>query len=424
MGKLTDLQLRKWATAGKPLAGKSDGDGLTFTISANGTAAWVLRYRHGGKQREVTLGRYPDVSLATARLEASEARGRVQRGIDVAAQKREEKAEAKRAKSFEQLAREYLSVADIGPKTLRQRTLQLEADVFPKLGHRSTRSITRQDVGEIVTKVGKRSPAVARLVFIAIKEVFAYGINAGAVEVNVCSALKAGALAPDAKPRRERIALTDAEIHAVLKALHTIGADNEIAVRILLATCTRINELIHAKWAEVDLDAGEWTVPVGNSKTKKSIRVPLTAPVVKLFRQLKDRAGDSQYVMPTRARRRSADQSSNSSTLNAALSKLCARLVKEKASRRFTPHDLRSTARSQLSALGIDPIVAELCLNHSLGGLVSKMADIYNKHQYFDERRDALERLSERLAQIEAGAPAKVVSLHTGARASGVERAA
>lgn len=417
MGKLTDLQLRKWAAAGKPLAGKSDGDGLTFTISANGTAAWVLRYRHGGKQREVTLGRYPDVSLATARLEASEARGRVQRGIDVAAQKRQEKAEAKRAKSFEQLAREYLSVAAIGPKTLRQRTLQLEADVFPKLGHRSTRSISRQDVAEIVTKVGKRSPAVARLVFIAIKEVFAYGINAGAVEVNVCSALKAGALAPDVKPRRERVALTDSEIHAVLKYLHTIGTDNEIAVRILLATCTRINELIQAKWAEVDLDAKEWTVPVGNSKTKKSIRVPLTAAVVKLFRQLKDRAGDSQYVMPTRARHSSVDQSSNSSTLNAALKKLCAKLKEDNASRYFTPHDLRSTARSQLSALGVDPIVAELCLNHSLGGLVSKMADIYNKHQYFDERRDALERLSKRLAQIEASAPAKVVPFRQSAAA-------
>ena len=66
MGKLTDLQIRKWIKAGEPVA-KADGDGLTFTLSAKGTAAWVLRYRFGGKGRELTLGRYPDLTLAKAR---------------------------------------------------------------------------------------------------------------------------------------------------------------------------------------------------------------------------------------------------------------------------------------------------------------------------------------------------------------------
>jgi len=61
-GLLSDLQLRHWIKAGTPLA-KADGNGLTFTLSAAGVAGWILRYRHGGRRRELTIGRYPDISL-------------------------------------------------------------------------------------------------------------------------------------------------------------------------------------------------------------------------------------------------------------------------------------------------------------------------------------------------------------------------
>src|SRR3569833_3319387 len=94
MGKLSDIQLRAWVKAGKPITGKSDGGGLTFTLSRAGVAAWVLRYRHGGKQPEYSIGRYPDISLAEARVLAAELRSRVQQGEDIAASKQDEKAKA------------------------------------------------------------------------------------------------------------------------------------------------------------------------------------------------------------------------------------------------------------------------------------------------------------------------------------------
>jgi Arm DNA-binding domain len=83
MGALTDVRLRSWIRTGQPVA-KADGGGLTFTLSAKGTAAWVLRYRFGGKPREMTIGRYPDITLAKARELATGARARVQQGADVA----------------------------------------------------------------------------------------------------------------------------------------------------------------------------------------------------------------------------------------------------------------------------------------------------------------------------------------------------
>jgi hypothetical protein len=85
-GHLTDLQLRHWIKAGQPLA-KADGDGLTFTLSAAGVAGWILRYRHGGRRRELTIGRYPDIGLAEARGIATLKRAEVQQGRNPAAEK-------------------------------------------------------------------------------------------------------------------------------------------------------------------------------------------------------------------------------------------------------------------------------------------------------------------------------------------------
>ena len=78
MGKLEDVQLKSWIKSGEPIAGKSDGQGLTFTLSSKGTASWILRYRYAGRGRELTLGRYPDMKLSKAREVAAVKRVEVQ----------------------------------------------------------------------------------------------------------------------------------------------------------------------------------------------------------------------------------------------------------------------------------------------------------------------------------------------------------
>lgn len=110
MGTIRDVQIRNWINAGKPLA-KTDGDGLIFTLSAGGTASWVLRYRLGGKQRELTLGRYPDVTIAAARKLATEKRVEVQQGVDVARKKQKAKLDTAREWTFKRLADDYLTRA-------------------------------------------------------------------------------------------------------------------------------------------------------------------------------------------------------------------------------------------------------------------------------------------------------------------------
>src|SRR4051812_45737557 len=128
MRRLTEIQIKNLIKAAKPVA-KSDGDGLTFTFSSRSTATWILRYRIPGLkfQRELTLGRYPDVSLGQARQFAAEARVHIQRGVDVAREKRHQKTAAARAWSFSRLQDDYLDkcVGQLAEATIKGRRQQL-----------------------------------------------------------------------------------------------------------------------------------------------------------------------------------------------------------------------------------------------------------------------------------------------------------
>lgn len=402
MGKLTDVQIRNWIKAGSPIA-RADGDGLTFTLSAKGTAAWVLRYRFGGKARELTIGRYPDISLAKARELAAEERVSIQRGQDVASEKQKAKSASAAAWSFRELAQDYMTIRfpRLAANTVKQRRHHINNLILPKLGSRAAREIEGADATALVRKIGERSKSVAELVLTAISEIFKHGLAIDAVKANPCAGISAAAICGEAKPTRQRLMLTEEELRTILPALPGIGAENALAVKVQLATCVRLGELTKAEWEHVDFDRAEWFIPDQNSKTGRGFTIPLPPPVVGWFRELETFACGSRYVLPARQARRSKNFGGEvhfeQRALNAMLVKLCGKL--DGKVRRFTPHDLRSTARSHLAALGVNLIVAERCLNHSLGGLVA----IYDRHDYLDERRAALTRWTEFLTACESG---------------------
>jgi hypothetical protein len=154
MGQLRDVQLRNWIRSGKAIA-MSDGDGLTFTLSERGTASWVLRYRLNGKQRELTLGRYPDLTLEAARKLATKKRVEVQQGIDVAREKQKSKQDAVRAWTFKHLADDYLERASerLADRTVDGRRQQLRDYVIGRIGqhHRHAHRVGRFEKLHLVT---------------------------------------------------------------------------------------------------------------------------------------------------------------------------------------------------------------------------------------------------------------------------------
>ncbi len=410
MGSLTEVRLQAWTKARRPIAGKSDGGGLTFTLSRAGTATWVLRYRIAGKARELTLGNYPDMPLKKARKGAAAARAKIDGGVDVASEKRKDLITRSRAGTFRQLAEDYMirAAPKLAPRTQDEVHRYLDKDILPRIGHLPVGELSGADMVGVVEKVAARSHSVARRAFQFLSVIFAHGIAKHMAKSNPCAGLKLSAILGESPKRRERIKLTDKEIRAILAALPELGRSNELAAKILLATCVRKGELIRAKWANVDLEAGVWTVPNEDSKSGKGFCIPLAPTVAAWFSELSGLACGSDWVLPSLkgGRVNKASHISNS-TLNVALGRLDCK------ARDFSPHDLRSTARSHLAALGVDVLVAERCLNHSLGGLVA----VYDQHDYMDERRRALELWAAYLNEAEKARPWNVAPIRAKAAA-------
>lgn len=409
MGSLTDVQIKQWIKAKEPVA-KADGEGLTFTLSASGRAAWILRYRIAGKAKEKTLGQYPYISLAEARRLAAEDRAKIQLGVDVAVEKQRAKREAAGAWTVKRLAEDYVAKSEgrLEQSTLEGQKQRLRDYIYPVIGNVNACDVRPSDLIAIVERASKKSLHVARLVLGVEKAIFAHGLGRHIVESDPASQIKTSALLGPRPVARTRVMLSEDELKIILPLLPKMGVQNALMAKILLGTAVRLGELVGAKWENVDFENKTWFIPPTDIKGKKGkarngddVRgfiVPLTDSVLKWFSDLKELAFQSDYVLPIRSRKKAVgDAHMEAVTLNAAFNKFWKTYVADSC-QRFTPHDLRSTARSHLSRLGVELLIAERCLNHSLGGLIA----IYDQHDYLNERRAALEMLSTFLMNCES----------------------
>ncbi len=402
--KLEDVQIRHWIRAGNPVA-KADGNGLTFTLSAAGAATWVLRYRFGGKARELTLGRYPDLSLTAARTRAKKERAKIQEGVDVAAVRQQTLRTAMQAQTVRSVATDYMAKRFplLSAATVSQRRHHIEDLILPRIGGLRIKDVSPEEIVHLLESLSKsgKSAHVVAVTATALNEIFKHAQARRAVATNPCTGINPAAITGKPPAPRQRIKLSEDELRIILRELPTIGESNALAVKILLATATRINELNRAKWSDVDLERGLWTIPPEISKTRTGFVVPLVPAVVEWFERLRLLACGSDFVLPARTRHRArkhgGDWFSEQRAINAMLHKLCDRHADKV--RRFSPHDLRSTARSYFSDFGVAPIVAERCLNHTLGGMLR----IYDQHDYLEERRAALATWTDFLQACESG---------------------
>lgn len=387
---LTDIQIRKWIRAGAPIA-KSDGGGLTFTLSAVGAAVWVLRFRHAGRRQEVTLGRYPDLSLAAARLMAAKKRLALVEGVNPADEVR--KAKSHRDWTIRELIRDYkeLVLSTLAESTQRSYGRNLKR-IENGMGAMSVQSVAPADVVAQIERV-KAGWVELFTLWCALRGIFKHAAGKKLIVASPCAGIQLEAIIGKRPEKRTRLMLTDDEIAVLMNA--DMNLENLLSVRILLATGVRISELNNALKANVHLEEKRWHIP--KTKTGNAIDIPLSKAVTEWFETLIDIAGNSDYVLPARSRARMARYDGDAAVSKDAMREAIDYWIEQHSPkiRRFTPHDLRSTMKSHLRKLGVPREVSEMCLNHKLPGVEG----IYDQHTYYDERRIALEKWSDFLVK-------------------------
>ncbi|MBT0723644.1 tyrosine-type recombinase/integrase [Rosenbergiella sp. S61] len=407
MPKLTDMQIRAWIKAGERFEGKADGNGLYLCFPKNYTAPfWRFRYKFSGKSRSMMIASYSELSLSKARDMAKELSARVSLGYDVAGEKQERKADAikkmeaeKNAKKFHQLAAEYFESQILGrwkhPDILRRR---IDKDINPNIGSMKVEDVKPRHIDDMLKGIVKRgAPTIATDVLRWTRRIFDYGIKREYLEVNPCSAFEVSD-AGGKEVSRDRWLNRD-ELIRLFQGMRTakgFSRQNELTFKLLLALCVRKMELCAARWEEFDLDNAVWHLPEERSKNGDAIDIPLAPVAVEWLRELHTFSCNSKFVLPARKMQNRMIPHIQESTLPVALAKVRAELPDVP---NFTIHDFRRTARTHLAALGVDPVVAERCLNHRIKGVEG----IYNRHQYFNERRAALTQWADLLVALEAG---------------------
>ncbi len=212
---LSDIELKHLVRAGAPVA-KSDGAGLTFTLSSAGTAAWVLRFSHGGRRHELTLGNYPDLSLTAARKIAAAKRVAVQQGVNPAIEKRKEK--ARKDWTVRQLIADYrerilVTLADSTQRSYGRNLDRVESGI----GSLSLRAVTAADIVAQIERV-KLGWVGAFTLWCVLKAIFKHAAGKRLIDANPCAGIALEAIIGKRPPVRTRLMLTDAELHVLLTA--------------------------------------------------------------------------------------------------------------------------------------------------------------------------------------------------------------
>lgn len=412
---------------GDPRKRLNDGEGLFLLLFVKGGAhGWRFAYSLLGKRNNISLGTYPDVSLAQARKFADEARKLVSEGRDPSDTRKADNAETRRkreadkradaglpsADSFEAVAREWhnLKRASWSPTYATKTLRRLVTDVFPYIGRRPIGEITPAELLVVIRRIETRD--VIETAHRALKncsQVFRFAVASQRAPRDPAQDLK-DALRP-MKARRHFPAITDPKrLGEMLRASDGYRGTPIVRTALLLAPMLmlRPGELRHAQWSEIDLDSATWTVPAQRMKRRVEGKlngpphvVPLPTQAVAAFQDLEPLTGASPYVFRGE---RHHDRPMSENTVNAAL-----RVLGFPADE-VTGHGFRATARTMLAErLGVEESVIEAQLAHTVGDALGRA---YNRTEFIEQRRKMMQVWADYLDRLRKGAD--IVPLKTG----------
>jgi len=390
---LTDVKVRTAKPLDKPYK-LADGGGLYLLVNANGSRYWRMKYRVMGREKLLSIGVYPDVSLAVARQKRDEARRSLAAGDDPGAIKKAEKQARKiaTANTFESIAREWHKAkADRWSLRYREEIIStFEKDIFPYIGIKPIADIKPLELLETLKRMEKRGALEKmRKVRQRCGEVFRYAIITGRAEYNPAPDL-AGALAVHKKQHLPF--LTAQELPSFLEDLagYTGSVITKTATYLIMYTGVRTQELRFARWQDIDLENAMWEVPAEHMKMRRPHKVPLSRQAISLLKQLKPITGHYPFIFIGRNDQR---KPISKESINQVIE-----LLGYKG--RLTGHGFRHTMSTILHEQGFNSAWIELQLAH-----VDKNAirGAYNHAQYLEGRREMMQWYADYLSALVEG---------------------
>lgn len=376
---LTDMKIRALKPTNKPQK-YGDGGGLLLLVNPNGSKLWRMVYRHAGKQKQLSFGAWPEVSLAEARARRDDARKLLAEGLDPSLKKKQDKIlklEAE-ANTFDAIAAEFLQ------KNERERKSEATLSKKRWLIDLASKDIGQRPITEIsVTEVlvplrkaeGRENFETAKRMRAVISQVFRYAIITARAENDPTFGLKGALTSPKVK---HRAAVTDwNSFSSLIRSVwnYSGSADTCAALKLVILLYPRPGELRMAEWSEFDLNGAVWTQDAARTKMRKEHRKPLSPIAVQILREQQKHTGKLRLVFPSI---KSLERPMSENTMNQALRRMG--IGRDVA----TSHGFRATASTLLNESGLwnaDAIESELA--HASKDAVR---GAYHRAQYWDER--------------------------------------
>jgi len=380
---LTDLQIRNAKPKAAPYK-LSDGGGLYLLVKPIGSKLWLLKYRYSGKEKSLSIGQYPHISIAEAREKRFHAKKLLIDGTDPSAKKQEDKRlKAYNANNtFRAIAEDWHSrnKAQWSPNHAERLWRRLELYAFKDLGNRPITEIRTPELIPVLRKQEKLGTLdTARRLAQVLNVVFRYAVHCGLIDQNPASDLR-GVVKPHKATSFPTIKST--ELPEFFEKLDVVSAieQNKIAVKLLMLTFLRPGELQRSKWTDIDFKEKQWVIPAERMKMRRPHMVPLSEQAITLLQKLKKLTGDGEYMFPSHHRRKHPFMSEN--TINHVLNRMGYK-------GKLVGHGFRSLASTTLNEESdFDKDVIEVQLSHMDE---DRIRGIYNRAEYTDERRKMMQ---------------------------------
>lgn len=403
--------------------------GFGLLALPSGSKSYIFQYRLGGragKPRRYTIGRHGEWTPDQARKRAQELRAQVVRGIDPVEAERDTFAERAKARAAreeaERLLRELAFSAYVEAfinKALsdgkRDRTKEvyrqsLRNHAVPVLKEKPLPQVRKADLAKVLDKIPATQPAVRRNVFAVLRILFNWALERGDIEASPMATMKT----PTAAESRDRV-LSDTELTLALRAADNLGEPFGPFYRLLIMTGQRRDECAGADWSEFDREAQTWTLPSDRTKNGEAHIVPLAPDLIEILDRLAKQEGEAKPKWPRSGFLFSTNGGdthiSGYSRAKARLDAEIAKLAQKDAAERgdgseplavapWRIHDARRTLATGFQRLGIRFEVTEAVLNHTSGASRSGIAAVYQRHNWIEEKRSALEAWAKYLAEL------------------------